>query len=107
MTVYVTGLGSITLESNQLYYITLENNAIILYYNYNNFFEVITYIILLSKMQLIILLITCIPWVYVNCLPIYSLPRLQFSSILNIMFGTNTSDRLKHLTVLLPEAGTF
>ena len=106
MTVYVTGLGSITLESNQLYYITLENNPIILYYNYNNFFEVIT-IILLSKMQLIILLITCIPWVYVNCLPIYSLPRLQFSSILNIMFGTNTSDRLKHLTVLLPEAGTF
>ena len=44
---------------------------------------------------------------YVNCLPIYSLPRLQFSSILNIMFGTNTSDRLKHLPVLLPEAGTF
>ena len=32
---------------------------------------------------------------------------LQFSSILNIMFGTNTSDRLKHLPVLLPEAGTF
>ena len=44
------GLGSITLESNQLYYITLENSPIILYYNYSIFFKVINYIILLSKM---------------------------------------------------------
>ena len=46
----LAGLGSITLESNQLYYITLENSPIILYYNYSNFFKVINYIILLSKM---------------------------------------------------------
>ena len=44
------GLGTIALESNQLYYITLENSPIILYYNYSNLFKVINYIILLFKM---------------------------------------------------------